>query len=153
MLKHSDILQWHGHGFDEVFKRRIMEPFISKCQRVIYDMPGFSMVVFTQARTLIGENNPFTIGEEGTSITNSIENCATLTVREFPKLHDKPIVWVEHYASPYTKQNPSRHEDNEETFAFVIFRWINQEQRFHYPDWTHTTRAAIEVLLREVIVT
>lgn len=70
---------------------------------------------------------------QGTSITNAIENIATKIYKEYMQdtaVHD--IHWIEHYGQcSYKKDGTAK----DESFSLVKLTWNNQKGCFQDPKW------------------
>lgn len=113
----NDIFNWQGNGSKH-------GGFWESCCRLrIYNSYCVPHIVLVEE---LAEN-------EGTSITNSAENLATLIKKEYANFLSHPgFLYLEYYP-------PS------ETFSLVQFNWDGQ--RFSKPRWSPFSRDAVVALI------
>lgn len=123
------IFTWKGSG--QPIQQRKPNYWDSKCQLRIYQ--PYSMPCIVLCSDLDEEDT-------GTSITNSLENVATLIWQQYHKQELLPnrylgnnFLFIEHY--PRNKR--SRITGEPEDFTLVQFNWDGQ--RFSRPRWSSLT--------------
>ena len=90
------------------------------------DNPDSPVVVLTEL-----PDNP------GTSVTNMVEDIATMVYREFLSDYDpEKIVWIEHYPHEfYQKSFALRHKEGIGTYDLVKMKYIHKRGVYVQPDW------------------
>lgn len=114
----------------------------SICRMRIFDPNGGNgwpnkrplVVIFTE----LGEN-------PGTSVTNRIEHLATLAWHRLGRPEPVPV-FIEHYPNRGVYHEAQNRWQIPESFSFV---GMHQDAggTFHSPDWQHTTRMTVEIML------
>ncbi|MBE9036045.1 hypothetical protein [aff. Roholtiella sp. LEGE 12411] len=125
---------WKGQG--QEFERIYPRIWDSKCRLRIYKSYSMPNIVICSD---LDER------DTGTSITNSVENLATLVWQKYSYKQLNPnsgyvggqFIFIEHY--------PCDRNDEEETFALVQFNW--DTERFQEPRWSPLTPAVVLALI------
>ncbi|YAF99299.1 MAG: hypothetical protein AB3A66_28060 (plasmid) [Nodularia sp. CChRGM 3473] len=131
---------WKGAGLEQ--QQRNPRMWDSKCRLRIYQ--AYSMPNIVICSDLDEQDT-------GTSITNSVENVATLIWQKYKEQELSPssghlgnqFIFIEHY--PY--HNKADWNDEEETFCLVQFNWDGQ--RFSKPRWSPLTPDVVFALINQ----
>ncbi|WGV29194.1 hypothetical protein [Halotia branconii] len=131
---------WKGGGHE--LHQRNPKCWDSKCRLRIYQAYLMPNIIIC---------SDLDESDTGTSITNSVENLATLIWQKYSKEELSPssghlgnqFVFIEHY--PY--HNKEDWDDKEETFCLVQFNWDGQ--RFSKPRRSPLTSNAVFALINQ----
>lgn len=129
------IFTWKGIGHE--LQQKNSRWWDSKCQLRIYRSYSMPSIVIC---------SDLDESDTGTSITNSVENVATLIWQQYSQLQilsNPGFMFIEHY--PY--HNRTEYEAKPENFSLVQFNWNGN--KFSQPRWSPLTSDVVLALINQ----
>lgn len=140
-IVYDDTFKWKGFGTTP--GRGTQGEWESKCRLRIYQETESEDDINPRVVVIATELDD----NDGTSITNSVENIATLICRQF-EIDPVVLVWIEHY--PDRNFDRRGEPEDPETFDLVHMELIRDPHpRFAHPRWSRMKRIEVEELIAQ----
>ncbi len=134
------IFTWKGAG--QELQQSNQNYWDSKCQLRIYQSYSMPSIVICSDLDEL---------DTGTSITNSVENLATLIWRQYQstvlssrRYLGNNFLFIEHYP----RTNPQNRNHQQEDFSLVQFNWDGK--RFYQPRWSPLTPSVVLTMIQQL---